>query len=630
MHQADNSFVPVLVSVLAAVAASAPATAEITHAEWSSDQDFYFHVNYMPDLDQDRSGLPGNGSMFCVPTATMNLFAYAAEWGLDDMPPGPGVWQGDVGYNTMTNHLDDLGELMDTGTDGTGHGAWWDGTGEWIDGFPLNRHKYYKTDSWCPNLSDAAKKASYGSILAVVYGRYNFNPGPQPIIGSRTGGHCVTVTHMRSTGTNHHELSVRDPGDGGSIFSEAPWALKVYDDVETRSVLQDWDDNSAYHPADVTVINYDPDDDLIRFIDKVYMLRPSSSFDWQTVELNIEPLTNDLQWGQPQTHSFQPLETFYFADVEEHPDTYAFLTLQTRGGEQPRLVALDKISGDATTLATWPRATDFVVGRHREMYVLAGAEVHRTDLEGRILATAALPAPAQAIACRDATDEVIVISTTARNMTVFPRSLGVDGERVRQYALPTAIPPSPAPSIGVCEETGAVAILVPEQNLLVHLVAVVEPGGPLDHQVLPLPEPGRNVAFDDRDHMLVATQSSKVLGYESDDNGAWAPAEEPWYERLRPAGRFNVTRGRTNYDPAINADDDVDIPSEELAELGTSVLDCPGDVDINGVVDFADLIALLAAWGPCAGCPEDIDGSGTVDFGDVIDLLGGWGPCVIE
>ncbi|MBX3374638.1 MAG: trypsin-like peptidase domain-containing protein [Phycisphaeraceae bacterium] len=55
---------------------------------------------------------------------------------------------------------------------------------------------------------------------------------------------------------------------------------------------------------------------------------------------------------------------------------------------------------------------------------------------------------------------------------------------------------------------------------------------------------------------------------------------------------------------------------------------CPADIDGSGTVDFADVLALLAAWGPCGGdCPEDIDASGTVDFNDLLQLLAAWGPC---
>ena len=41
---------------------------------------------------------------------------------------------------------------------------------------------------------------------------------------------------------------------------------------------------------------------------------------------------------------------------------------------------------------------------------------------------------------------------------------------------------------------------------------------------------------------------------------------------------------------------------------------CPGDVDGSGGVGFADILAILAAWGPCSMCPEDINGDGHMDL----------------
>ena len=53
-----------------------------------------------------------------------------------------------------------------------------------------------------------------------------------------------------------------------------------------------------------------------------------------------------------------------------------------------------------------------------------------------------------------------------------------------------------------------------------------------------------------------------------------------------------------------------------------------GDVDGNGVVDFADLLAVLAAWGPCPEppepCPADVDGNGVVNFSDLLLVLANW------
>jgi hypothetical protein len=54
---------------------------------------------------------------------------------------------------------------------------------------------------------------------------------------------------------------------------------------------------------------------------------------------------------------------------------------------------------------------------------------------------------------------------------------------------------------------------------------------------------------------------------------------------------------------------------------------CPADVTGDSAVDVQDLLAVLAAWGACAGCPEDTDASGTVDVGDLLAVLGAWGMC---
>jgi hypothetical protein len=51
----------------------------------------------------------------------------------------------------------------------------------------------------------------------------------------------------------------------------------------------------------------------------------------------------------------------------------------------------------------------------------------------------------------------------------------------------------------------------------------------------------------------------------------------------------------------------------------------PGDVNGDGIVNFADVLAVIGAWGPCAGaCPADLDGSGDVAFADILVVLANW------
>ena len=46
-----------------------------------------------------------------------------------------------------------------------------------------------------------------------------------------------------------------------------------------------------------------------------------------------------------------------------------------------------------------------------------------------------------------------------------------------------------------------------------------------------------------------------------------------------------------------------------------------GDLDGDGLVSVADLLALLAAWGPCDECAADLDGDGVVSVQDLLLLL---------
>lgn len=51
---------------------------------------------------------------------------------------------------------------------------------------------------------------------------------------------------------------------------------------------------------------------------------------------------------------------------------------------------------------------------------------------------------------------------------------------------------------------------------------------------------------------------------------------------------------------------------------------CPADLNGDGLVDGADLGAMLSAWG---GPGADLDGNGTTDGGDLGQLLSAWGGC---
>ena len=61
---------------------------------------------------------------------------------------------------------------------------------------------------------------------------------------------------------------------------------------------------------------------------------------------------------------------------------------------------------------------------------------------------------------------------------------------------------------------------------------------------------------------------------------------------------------------------------------GNTICDCAGDLNVDGVVNGADLGLMLSSWGFCGTtCPYDLNNDGRVNGGDLGLLLSGWGTC---
>ncbi len=53
-----------------------------------------------------------------------------------------------------------------------------------------------------------------------------------------------------------------------------------------------------------------------------------------------------------------------------------------------------------------------------------------------------------------------------------------------------------------------------------------------------------------------------------------------------------------------------------------------GDVNGDGMVGVSDLLAVIAAWGPCADlndCPADVTYDGLVNVSDLLLVIASWG-----
>lgn len=80
----------------------------------------------------------------------------------------------------------------------------------------------------------------------------------------------------------------------------------------------------------------------------------------------------------------------------------------------------------------------------------------------------------------------------------------------------------------------------------------------------------------------------------------------------------NGVSDRCDIRDGTSLDLDGDFIPDECAGAG------PADLNGDGVIGFADLLIVLAAWGPCVGCPSDFDASGDVGLSDLLFVLSSW------
>jgi hypothetical protein len=195
-----------------------------------------FDIYNIPDFDQRRAGLPGNGGMYCAPTSTFNNIHFMGQHGVPELlncPLDPD--------NVILNSKPDFGvtlRLAQLGAyDGTDpvNGGGQSGTFGYLQAL-TNRAfmviTYYRSEGF-PAPDTMASWMRMGGLVTVCYGRYT---NPFDSSKNRDGGHCVTMTGLTTrTSSPSFTLRYRDPaGDEGSgdpnrLSKQSPFATTEYD-----------------------------------------------------------------------------------------------------------------------------------------------------------------------------------------------------------------------------------------------------------------------------------------------------------------------------------------------------------------------------------------------------------------
>src|SRR4051812_25949280 len=178
---------------------------------------YSFAVCGVPDIDQVRetanghTGLPNNGYLYCVVTATMNWFAFLSEQGYTSSPADKD-WTLDANFDEMSNDLNQLGQLMGTdpnkGTTGTGQlngtKAWLDANGQGVISKNFMVVKSYETGSYySPDPATMAQDAIGGGLVTPVEGFYASKKKKGIAHLARVGGHVTSLVTASGSFTDN-------------------------------------------------------------------------------------------------------------------------------------------------------------------------------------------------------------------------------------------------------------------------------------------------------------------------------------------------------------------------------------------------------------------------------------------
>lgn len=609
-------------------------------------------VNFMPDLDQGRSefpiwginGLPGDGAMYCYPTAVANIAAYTTWRGLGPWPASMNWSSSDLNtYNTATAHLAQLGEWMDTHpTNGTGYPGGYNGALQLFDAQIYFNVNYFKTNgsgnwAWSPKLDEIVDYGLSGGLVQICFGRYDWHwdaEDERVIAEERTGGHCLTLTRGTINPSGDNEIRFRDPGYGPSNT----WTQSTFAS-HTRTVVDNFVDRMGTDVWMSVIIPYDGNvsgDEKVQIIDSVLVVSPTwglidpppsgGDIVIETRPIDFNPATDLVPVQRPHAPSVPGAPIDFTMRPDRKVISYLYHLTPSLVALQTRDTA-SSVYGQPVTFTATVTPVGMAYSRFMELGVVTDRDLilYSTD-EGAIteLARVALPTGASpsAIAYNDTVDEFWILDAAAHRMHRFDHRL----RTLRPFDMtPRAngdplLPSVSAYSMTIDPRNGTPWIANELGELVAHYVPTSDGRGLEPAQVIT----GHwlhptDAQFDSHGRLLIATMGG-IWEYADTAGDGVLRRVEPVYSRLHPHRKFEVTISRSNeLTPAAEVPGWRDDPIPGEFDEGT-IIDCPGDFDGSGRVDSADFFAFLQAFFE-GTFSADVNYNGTIDSADFFDFL---------
>lgn len=624
----SSAFRPACRRHLATLALAVSAAAGFAGAAGAQISLFRYNV---PDLDQRRSTLPGDGDMHCVPTSAVNWMAYIANHGYAPMMLGARNWQDNANYPFVTQNINIMGAFMNTDhVDGTGGNEGNAG----LQLFLLTRApNLFTSTKWYGGITpfDVFVQMSTNGLVNVCYGYYK--PFPNPFGGefySRDGGHCVTLNGIQNMfATSDPSFRMRDPASDADYFSQSTFAT-----ISSRVALQTFD-STPTPGGEVTrtrMLDFGTSSTTRRYLDSMYVIRANFSC-WAPATVNpqikISKVAALFGDPQPQETTINLAPGAIANAIALHPDLSKAVVVECTPGPVGtpatyRKKLINLADGSSTDLGLLLPAvqgkTPVVFDRFGRLIECDGSVLKSWDLSGRapaLVGSRVLASPASSIAYDDSGDEVVVLTPQNRRLIrCTPDLTGAIDE-----PLPAALPAMTDGSVLPDPATGKFIIAI-AGSPTIHQIGLI-PGTPRlaleNGLLLPAVQSVQDLQPGDGGMNFALCDGSVRMLDRDPATGRLRVAPTQLYNNLPPMRSMTISRSRTNFDPELHSGPawrNLANPDEGVV----STPDCPADHNLSGNVTIQDLFDFLAdyfAQDPAA----DVNGSASLTVQDIFDFI---------
>ncbi len=608
-----------LAATILACGAASPALAQCSLYRW-----------FVPDFDQKRDALPGNGGMYCVPTSAVNWMAYIANHGYGPMMSGPRNWQSQSNYGVVTSKIEMMGILMGTSASG--------GTGgdEGLDGLRTfmfaNAPFQFSATVWYGNITPQFMhfQMATNGLVNICYGYYDQVAGPSGNYYVRDGGHCVTLNGVVDACSVNPKVRVRNPADDGGLLTQSVFAT-----AETRAISQTFASGplSGMTSTLTRLADFAADSTTRRYVDTMYVIRSSFACWSPASPTNQLVITRALSlFGDPQPHEvmFNIPAGAVASAVAVHPDQTQAAYVECRpivggtGGNTYRLHLLNLADGSDQDLGLLLPAvqskTPITFDRFGRLVYCDGSVLKVMNLSGRapqVVAMHTLASPASSVCFDDALDEVVVLTPGNRRLIRFTMDLASNADEPVPNGVPAmgdgSVIPDPTTS-------GHYLLCIPGNPSLFDLALI--PGTPRfglgNTLLLPAVQSIQDVQPADGGAFAMCDGSVRVLDRDPTNGRLRLSPIQPFGGM--PAMRcMSLSRSRTNFDPALH-DGPAWVNLPDADEGVTAVPDCPADYNLSGEVSVQDIFDFLAGY--FGNDPHaDVNDSLAITVQDIFDFL---------